>query len=153
MRGSVHHKKVGGNEVVICEIQIMYNNLENLELSVELPLEDEKFVSLQEQDPKIWELRDKVKDGMYNEFYLVKNNVLFRSIVDNSHKFEDSLVFRLTGMCHTPFWTQPVWTQWIPEDIHSHQASVLLQRYEGASFVILQKLQGLCTAKGSENPI
>ena len=34
---------------------------------------------------------------MYNEFYLVKNNVLLRSIVDNSHKFEarvipDSLV-------------------------------------------------------------
>ena len=34
---------------------------------------------------------------MYHEFYLVKNNVLFRSIVDNGHKFEarvilDSLV-------------------------------------------------------------
>ena len=34
---------------------------------------------------------------MYHEFYLVKNNVLFRSIVDNGHKFKarvilDSLV-------------------------------------------------------------
>ena len=34
---------------------------------------------------------------MYNEFYLVKNNVLLRSIVNNGHKFEarvipDSLV-------------------------------------------------------------
>ena len=68
-----------------------------MELSVELPLEDDKFVSLQQQDPKIRELHDKVKNGMYNEFYLVKNNVLLRSIVDNGHKFEarvilDSLV-------------------------------------------------------------
>ena len=51
-RGSTHHKKVGGDEFDVCEIQIMYDNPENLELLVELPLEDEKFVSLQEQDPK-----------------------------------------------------------------------------------------------------
>ena len=81
----------------VCEIQITYDNPKNSELSVELPLEDEKFISLQEQDPKIWELHDKVKKGMYHEFYLVKNNILFRSIVDNGHKFEarvipDSLV-------------------------------------------------------------
>ena len=25
---------------------------------------------------------------MYSEFYIVKNNVLFRSIVDNGHRFE-----------------------------------------------------------------
>ena len=77
----------------------------NLELSVELPLEDEKFVSLQEQDPKIWELHVKVKNGMYNEFYLVKSNVLFRSIVDNGHKFEarvipDSLVDVILHLGH-----------------------------------------------------
>ena len=96
-RGSVHHERVGGNKVNICKIQITYNNPKNLELSVELPLEGEKFVSLQEQDPNIWELYDKVKNGMYNEFYLDKNNVLFSSIVDNVHMFEvrvipDSLV-------------------------------------------------------------
>ena len=71
----------------ICEIQIMYDNPENLELYIELPLEDEKFISLEEQDPKIQELHDKVKMGMHHEFFLVKNNVLFRSIVDNGHKF------------------------------------------------------------------
>ena len=27
----------------VCEIQIMYDNLKNSELSVELPLDDEKF--------------------------------------------------------------------------------------------------------------
>ena len=42
---------------------------------------------------------------MYNEFYLVKNNVLFRSIVDNGHKFEarvipDSLVDAVLHLGH-----------------------------------------------------
>ena len=55
---------------------------------VKLPLEDEKFVALQEQDLKICDLHDKVKGEMYREFYIVKNNVLFRSIVDNGHRFE-----------------------------------------------------------------
>ena len=81
----------------MCEIQITYDNPENLELLVELALEDKKFISFQEQDPKIQELCDKVKKGIYHEFTLVKNNVLFRSIIDNGHKFEvrvipDSLV-------------------------------------------------------------
>ena len=38
---------------------------------------------LQENDPKIWDLHDKVKECVYNEFYFVNNNVFFRSIVDN----------------------------------------------------------------------
>ena len=54
VRGSVHHKKIGGNEVNACEVQITYDNPKNSELLVKLPLEDEKFVSLQEQNPKIW---------------------------------------------------------------------------------------------------
>ena len=95
--GSGHHKRIGGDEFNVCEIQIMYNNPKNSELSVELPLEDEKVISLQEQDLKSQELHDKFKKGMYHESYLVKNNVLFRSIVDNGHRFKarvilDSLV-------------------------------------------------------------
>ena len=39
--------------VNVCEIQIMYDNPKNLELSVELPLDDEKFTSLQENNLKI----------------------------------------------------------------------------------------------------
>ena len=92
MRGSVHHKKVSSEEFDICEIQITYDNSKNLELSVKLPLDDEKFISLQKQDPKIRDLHDKVKDGMYKEFYIVRNNVLFRSIVDNGHKFEARVI-------------------------------------------------------------
>ena len=76
----------------VCEIQIMYDNEENSEFLVELPLEDTKFVSLQEQDPKIWELWDKLTSGMYNDFYLVKNNILFKHIVDNGHKFEARVI-------------------------------------------------------------
>ena len=92
VRGSVSHKKVGGDEAEVCEIQITYDNPENSELSVELPLEDDKFASLQENDLKIQDLCDKVKEGAYNEFYFVKNNVLFRSIVDNGHKFEARVI-------------------------------------------------------------
>ena len=85
-------QKVGGDEAEVCEIQITYDNPENSELSVELPLEDDKFISLQENDPKIQKLNDKVKGGMYSDFYLVKNNVLFRSIVDNGHKFKARVI-------------------------------------------------------------
>ena len=91
-RGSVSHEKVGGNEAEVCEIQITSNIPKNSELLVELPLEDDKFISLQENDLKIWELHDKVKGGMYSNFYLVKNNVLFRSIVDNGHKFKSRVI-------------------------------------------------------------
>ena len=61
-------------------------------MSVELPLEDDKFTSLQENDPKIQDLHDKIKEGAYNEFYFVRNNVLFRSIVDNGHKFKARVI-------------------------------------------------------------
>ena len=91
-RGSVSHAKIGGNAADICEIQITYDNPENSELSVELPLEDDKFASLQENDPKIWVLCDKLKEDAYNEFYFVNNDVLFRSIVDNGHKFEARVI-------------------------------------------------------------
>ena len=66
--------------------------IKNLELSVELPLNDEKFASLQENYPKIQDLCDKVKEGAYNQFYFVNDNVLFRSIVDNGHKFKARVI-------------------------------------------------------------
>ena len=51
-------------------------------------MEDDKFASLQGNDLKIRDLRDKVIQGEYNQFYFVRNNLLFRSIVENGHKFE-----------------------------------------------------------------
>ena len=52
-RGYTHHQRIGGEDHDVCEIWITYNNEENSEFSVELPLDDEKFVSFQEQDLKI----------------------------------------------------------------------------------------------------
>ena len=153
VRGSAHHERIGGDEFDMCEIQITYDNPENSELSVELPLEDEKFISCRSRTQKFGNFMTRLKKGMYHEFYLVKNNVLFRSIVDNGHKFEGQSYPRLTGGCSAPSRPQPVWTQWIPEDICSNQAFVLLERYEGTNFAILQKLQGLCTTKGAEDAV
>ena len=87
-RGSVSEVKLGGETAEVCEIQIMYDNPENSEYSVELPLEDGIFASLQENDQKIWDLRRKVEQGEYGQYYFVKDNVLFRSIMENGHKFE-----------------------------------------------------------------
>ena len=94
VRGLASHKKVGGNEAEVCETQITYDNPENSELSVELPLEDDKFASLQENYQKIRDLHDKVKEDAYSEFYFVKNNVLFRSIVDKGHKFKARVILK-----------------------------------------------------------
>ena len=57
-----------------------------------MPLEDDKFPSLQENDLNIQNLHDKVKEGACSEFYFVENNVLFRSVVDNGHKFEARVI-------------------------------------------------------------
>ena len=51
-RGLVCHKKVGGNEAEVCKIQITYDNPENSELLVKLPLEDDNFISLQKMTQK-----------------------------------------------------------------------------------------------------
>ena len=80
--------KLGGETPEVCEIQITYDNPENSEFSVELPLEDSIFAFLQGNDLKIRDLRLKVEEGEYGQFYFVRNNVLFRSIVENGHKFE-----------------------------------------------------------------
>ena len=45
-RGYTHHQKIGGEDYDMCEIQITYDNEENSEFSVELPLDDEKICFL-----------------------------------------------------------------------------------------------------------
>ena len=94
-----------------------------------------------------------MKEGACSEFYFVENNVLFRSIVDNGHKFKVRVIPESVSGCGASPGSQSIRTQWIPEEIHSHQAFVLLERYEGANFVILQKMQGMCSSKGSKTPI
>ena len=65
VRRSVNEIKIGGEVAEVCEIQITYNKPENLEFSVELPLEDSTFASLQGNDPKIRDLHHKVEEGEY----------------------------------------------------------------------------------------
>ena len=55
VRGSTSEVKIGGDMVEVCEIQITYDNPKNLEFSVKLPLEDDKFATLQGNNPKIQE--------------------------------------------------------------------------------------------------
>ena len=150
VRGSSHHKKSWWWWIwCVWNTNHIQQPHENLELSVELPLEDEKNSFLcRSRSLKIQEHCDKVKKGMYHEFYLIKHNVLFRSIVDDGHKFEarvipDSLVDVVLHLGHNQ--TRHNGYQ---RHICSNQAFVLLERYEGANFAILQKQQGLCTTKG-----
>ena len=50
--------------VDICEINISYDNTENSQFSVKLPLSDIQFSCLQEKDPKIRSLHEKVWGGI-----------------------------------------------------------------------------------------
>ena len=76
-RGSTHHQVIGGEDFDVCEIKITYDNPKNLEFSVELPLDDEKFISLQEQDPKIWEYGIKSKRVCTMNF--ISSKIMFYS--------------------------------------------------------------------------
>ena len=82
----------------ICEINISYNNAENSQFSVKLPLSDTQFSCLQEKDPKIRMLHEKVQGSIYSDFYFIKNDILYSSIMDNGHKFSATVVpEELTG--------------------------------------------------------
>ena len=66
--------------VDICEINISYDNTENSQFSVKLLLSDIQFSCLQEKDPKIRSLCEKAHGGLYKEFYILENDILYRSL-------------------------------------------------------------------------
>ena len=80
------------DDVDICEINISYENAENSQFSVKLLLSDTQFSCLQEKDPKIRSLCEKVHDGLYKEFYFIENDILYRSVIDNGHKFSAAVI-------------------------------------------------------------
>ena len=140
-RGSVNQIKISCDMADVCEIQITYDNPKNSEILVELPLDDKKFASLQENDPKIWDLHDKVEGRCaYNEFYFVNNNVLFRSIVDNGHKFEVRVIPESLRDVVLHLGHNQSGHNGYQKDICCYQVLVLLERYESTSSMILQKL-------------
>ena len=63
-----------------------------MEFSVQLPLSNEKFACLQEKGMNICQLWKKVKNGLYADFYLIKNIILYRSVIDNGHNFDTAVV-------------------------------------------------------------
>ena len=78
--------------VDICEINISYDNAENSQCSVKLLLYDTQFSCLQGKDPKIRALHKKVQGSMYSDFYFIENDILYRSVMDNGHKFSAAVV-------------------------------------------------------------
>ena len=88
----VHEVITSLDGVDVCEINITYDNSENSPYSVKLPLSNEKFSCLQDKDLKVRQLKQKVTQGQYTQFYLIKKGVLYRSVVDNGHKFEAAVV-------------------------------------------------------------
>ena len=77
---------------------------------------DTQFSCLQENDPKIRSLHEKVLNGLYKEFYFVENDILYRTIIDNGHKFNAAVVpEELTDSSLSR--AQSIWSQWVPEDI------------------------------------
>ena len=84
----VHEVITSLDGVDMCEINITYDNSENSSYSVKLPLSNKKFSCLQDKDLKVRQLKQKFIQGQYAQFYFIKKGVLYRSVVDNGHKFE-----------------------------------------------------------------
>ena len=48
--------------------------------------------------PKIRALHEKVHGGMYKEFYFIENDIFYKSVMDNGHKFSAAVISEeLTG--------------------------------------------------------
>ena len=91
-RSSVAEKLASVDGVDVCEISITYNNDENSPNSVEMPLPDEKFSQLQGMDEKINNLRVRVSNGEYPDFYKIENNILYHMVIENNHKFDAAVL-------------------------------------------------------------
>ena len=89
---SVTEKLASVDGVDVCEISITYDNDENLPNSVKMPLADEKFSQLQIRDEKIKDLRVRVGNGKHPDFYKIENNILYRMVVENNHKFDAAVL-------------------------------------------------------------
>ena len=89
---SVGEKLALVDGVDICKINITYDNSKYSEFSIKLPLSNERFVSLQENDSKVHALKKKDTDRVYSDFYFIHKGIHYRSIIDNGHKFRAAVV-------------------------------------------------------------
>ena len=129
------------------------DNDENSPNSVEMPLSDEKFSQLQVGDEKIKNLRVRVSNVEYSDFYKIENNILYRRVVENNHKFDAAVLpAELINYCFVSR-AQPEWTQWFPENICSNQKNLLLEGYVQGYFKILQRLFTVHKTLGGEEKV
>ena len=91
-RSSVAEKLASVDGVDVCEISITYDNDENSPNSIEMPLSNEKFSQLQGRDEKIKNLRVRVNNGKYSDFYKIENDILYQMVVENNHKFDAAVL-------------------------------------------------------------
>ena len=75
---AIHEILTSVDGVEVCEINLTYNNSENSPYSVKLPLSNEQFSCLQDKDLKVRQLKQKFIQGLYAQFYLIKNGILYR---------------------------------------------------------------------------
>ena len=75
------------NGVDIYEINISCDNAENFAIICKITI-----TCLQKKDPKIRALHEKVCGGMYKEFYFIENDILYRYVMDNGHKFSSAVI-------------------------------------------------------------
>ena len=87
------------------------------------------FSQLQVRDEKIKNLRVRVNNGKYSDFYKIENNILYRMVVENNHKFDAAVL--PAELINTALFLghNPEWTQWLPENICSYQKNLLLEGY------------------------
>ena len=76
-RLSAAEKLASVDGVDVCEISITYDNDENLPNSIKMPLSNGKFSQLQVRDEKIKNLRVRVNNGEYSDFYKIENDILY----------------------------------------------------------------------------
>ena len=74
----VHEVLTSLDGVDVCEINITYDNSENSSYSVKLPLSNKKFSCLQDKDLKVRQLKQKVIQRQYAQFYFIKKGVFIQ---------------------------------------------------------------------------
>ena len=139
----VHEVLTSLDGVDVCEINITYDNSENSPYSVKLPLSNEKFSCLQDKDLKVRQLKQKVIQGQYAQFYFIKKGVLYRSVVDNGHKFEvvvvpEDLIGTVLHLGHNQSGHNGY------QSTCHNQVCLLLERDEKTCTGSLQKLSNMC---------
>ena len=111
--------------------------MKNSPNSIEMPLSIEKFSQLQIGDEKIKTLRVRVSNDEYPDFYKIENNILYRMVVENNHKFDAAvlpakLINTVLFLGHNQSGHNG-----FQRNICSNQKSLLLEGYAQGYFKIL----------------